>query len=220
MLRQFDLIVFDWDGTLFDSTASIAYSIQAAARDLRYSVPTLERARHVIGLGLSDALAYAVPDLRTQDVQAFIARYRYHYSLQEENICLYEGAHHLLDAITAAGLPMAIATGKSSAGLARVLKISGLERHFAATRCADQTHPKPHPAMLLEIMERLQSTPERTLMIGDTTHDMQMAKSAKTSAVALTHGAHQHADLNTYKPLALLDSLPALYRWLIEEKND
>lgn len=215
MIENFDLIVFDWDGTLIDSTATIARSIQSAAVDLGLPVPSVERARHVIGLGLRDALAHAVPQLDASNTATFSERYRHHYLSQEESLALHEGAVALLDAIVARGVPLAVATGKTHLGLMRVLEATGLRSRFAATRCADQTHSKPHPAMLLELMEELGVAPERTVMIGDTTHDLQMAVAARTAAVGLTHGAHPRAQLVAARPLAVLDSLPELNTWLL-----
>ncbi len=218
MLERFDLVVFDWDGTLIDSTATIARCIQAAAADLDLPVPDFERASHVIGLGLRDALALAVPDLDAARVAAFSERYRVHYLAAEYQCDLFEGARELIDALRARQLPLAIATGKSRAGLARALAAANLERVFAATRCADQTHPKPHPAMLLELTEELRVEPARTLMIGDTTHDLQMAAAARTRAVGVTHGAHRADALRELAPLALFDSLRELHAWLLPAK--
>ena len=171
--------------------------------------------RHVIGLGLSDALAHVVPDLEPSRAVEFAARYRHHYQTHEDRLGLYAGAQDLLKAIGQAGVTLAVATGKSRLGLARALKTTGLEGYFAGTRCADQTHPKPHPAMLLELMQELGSTPERTLMVGDTTHDLGMAQAAATAAVALTHGAHTAEQLRAFAPLTLVHSLPELQQWLM-----
>ncbi len=215
MLERFDLVVFDWDGTLIDSTATIARSIQAAAADLGLAVPDFERASHVIGLGLRDALALAVPDLEPAQVAAFSERYRVHYLMAENQFDLFEGARELIAALGARRTQLAIATGKSRAGLARSLDSAGLRGVFAATRCADQTHPKPHPAMLLELTDELMVEPERTLMVGDTTHDLQMAAAAGTYAVGVTHGAHPAAQLRALEPLALFDSLSELQAWLL-----
>lgn len=217
MRRRLDLVVFDWDGTLLDSTGTIARSIQAAAADLGLPVPPLERARHVIGLGLKDALAYAVPDLDSSGAAAFAARFRHHFLSREEHLELFDGARELLDAIAGAEVHLAVATGKTSAGLTRSLKATGLDGRFCATRCADQTEPKPHPAMLLELMREVGVTPDRTLMVGDTTHDLAMARAAGTAAVALTHGAHGRVQLSAFQPLALVDSLHQLRQWLLTQ---
>jgi phosphoglycolate phosphatase len=214
VLDRFDLIVFDWDGTLIDSTATIARAIQQAAADLGLAVPDFETASHVIGLGLSDALARAVPDLPPARAAEFAARYRYHYLANERTLSLFAGARELLTSLAAADKLLAVATGKSSAGLARALDAADLQGYFAATRCADQTAPKPHPAMLLELSDELGVAPARMLMIGDTTHDLQMAAAAGTAAVGVTYGAHPRGDLARLEPLALLDSVDDLRRWL------
>jgi phosphoglycolate phosphatase len=217
MLADFEAVVFDWDGTLIDSTPTIARSIQAAAADLGLPVPDFEQASHVIGLGLQDALARAVPTLPASRAAEFSARYRVHYLAQDHTLELFPGARELVEALSAHGMPLAIATGKSRVGLERVLQATGLGRFFAAYRCADQTHSKPHPAMLLELADELALAPSRLLMIGDTTHDLEMAAAAGAGAVGLTHGAHNVADLQRLAPLALFDSIADLHRWLLPE---
>jgi phosphoglycolate phosphatase len=215
VLQRFDLIVFDWDGTLIDSTATIARSIQAAAADLGLPVPDFEQAAHVIGLGLQDALARAVPSLPPERVQEFSARYRYHYFAAEDTLMLFAGARELIEALRERGVPRAIATGKASRGLERALQATGMTDLFDATRCADQTEPKPHPAMLLELAEEFDVAPNRVLMIGDTTHDLMMAAAARTEAVGVTYGAHPREQLAALQPMALVDSIDELRRWLL-----
>ncbi|MFZ5538774.1 MAG: HAD family hydrolase [Pseudomonadota bacterium] len=215
MRPPFDLIVFDWDGTLVDSTATIARCIQYAAADLGLRIPDFEQASHVIGLGLHDALTRAVPDLPPERVLEFSSRYRVHYLARENELELFAGARELIEALRGLDLRLAIATGKSRAGLARALAAVGLSGAFDATRCADQTHPKPHPAMLLELTEELAVDVERTLMIGDTTHDLLMARAARTHAAAVTYGAHPRAQLAACEPLVLVGSVEELHRWLI-----
>jgi phosphoglycolate phosphatase len=212
-LERFDLVVFDWDGTLINSTVTIARSIQQAASDLGLPVPDFETASHVIGLGLRDALALAVPDLPADQATKFAAHYRYHYLANEDSLELFAGVRELLDWLGGAK-KLAIATGKSQAGLARALQATQLAALFATTRCADQTTPKPHPAMLLEISAELDVGVERLLMIGDTTHDLQMASAAGAQAIGVTYGAHPRAQLAALKPLALIDSVDELGRWM------
>jgi len=214
VLDRFDLIVFDWDGTLIDSTAAIARCIQHAAADLELPVPDFETASHVIGLGLHDALAHAVPTLPRSRVAEFSARYRVHYLAGEDSLDLFAGVRELLEWIQQSDKRLAIATGKSQAGLARALSATGLGALFAATRCADQTSPKPAPAMLLELAGELEVGVGRMLMIGDTTHDLQMALSAGTSAVGVTYGAHPRQQLAALGPLALVDSIAELGAWM------
>lgn len=213
-MRRFDLIVFDWDGTIVDSAASIADCIRSAAADLELAVPTLEQARHVIGLGLLDALAHAVPGLAHDRAEEFSARYRHHYLAREPHIVLFDGMQAVLDELYASGVPLAVATGKTRRGLARAFESSGLGQLFAASRCADESHSKPHPAMLLQLADELNVKPQRMLMIGDTTHDLQMAAAAGVAALGVTYGAHLHAHLAPHAPLALVDSIAGLRAWL------
>lgn len=215
MPRPFDLVVFDWDGTVVDSTAMIARSIQKAAADLQLRVPSLERASHVIGLGLNDALAAAVPDLPVGRIDEFSARYRHHYFAVEPDIVLFAGIRELLVALAESGATLAVATGKSRRGLDRAFAATGLSMFFSASRCADETHPKPHPAMLHELTEELGVVATRTVMIGDTTHDLAMARAAGTAAIGVTYGAHPRDQLASHGPLALAGSVDELRPWLL-----
>lgn len=214
--ESYEVIVFDWDGTLVDSTGPIAQAILLAAQDLGIAVPDRAQAWHVIGLGLAQALARVVPDLPRERIREFAARYQVHYRAAEEGIGLFDGAREALDRLRARGVRMAIATGKSRAGLERSLERSGLAGHFEALRCADQTHPKPHPAMLLELAEEMDVAPARLLMIGDTSHDLQMAASAGAGGVGVAFGAHPRAELERLRPLHIFDTPGELHRWLLE----
>jgi phosphoglycolate phosphatase len=214
MTKRYDLIVFDWDGTTMDSTAFIAGSIQAACRDLGLPVPSDAAARHVIGMGLTQALRHAVPDIAEDQYVPLAERYRHHYLAQDEGMALFDGARETVMDLYARGYFLAVATGKSRRGLDRALRASDMGGWFHAVRTADMTFSKPHPAMLLEIMDELGTTPARTLMIGDTTHDLQMAINAGVNAVGMTHGAHPPEQLEALQPLALLDDFAALQTWL------
>lgn len=215
MPRPFDLVVFDWDGTVVDSTAMIARSIQKAAADLGLVVPSLEQASHVIGLGLKDALAGAVPDLASDRIDEFSDRYRHHYFAGEPDIVLFNGIRELLAVLAEGGARLAVATGKSRRGLDRAFDATGLGMYFSSSRCADETNPKPHPAMLLELTEELAVPPDRTVMIGDTTHDLAMARSARTASIGVTYGAHPREQLARFEPLGLAASVEELRRWLL-----
>ncbi|MDX9707271.1 MAG: HAD-IA family hydrolase [Azospira sp.] len=214
MAKRFELLVFDWDGTLMDSAAAIVTAIQAAAGDLGIEPPPDERARHVIGLGLGDALRHAVPDLREEDYPRMIERYRHHYLSRDHELTLFAGAGELIAELAADGFMLAVATGKSRLGLDRALKASGLGPYFHDSRCADECHSKPHPQMLDELMEAFAVAPERTLMIGDTTHDLQMAKNAGVDALAVAYGAHPPEALDALAPLARLHAVDELRQWL------
>ena len=214
MARRFDLIVFDWDGTLMDSTQAIVAAIQGAARDLGLPEPPVERASHIIGLGLVDALMHALPDLPRERYRDVAERYRHHYLSRDHELSLFDGAEALLDQLSAAGHVLAVATGKSRAGLERALDHSGVRSRFFATRCADECHSKPHPQMLEELMQESGASPERTLMIGDTSHDLQMAIAAGTDAVAVSYGAHPREQLVALSPLYCASNVGELAAWL------
>jgi len=214
MPKQFELLVFDWDGTLMDSAAAIIASIQLSCSDLGLPVPERERAAHVIGLGLKDALSYAVPELPPSDYGKLAERYRHHYLARDPDIELFPGMREMLVALKESGHVLAVATGKSRAGLERVLEATQLKPYFDSSRCADETHSKPHPAMLQELMQELLIAPGATLMIGDTAHDLQMAVSAGVAALAVSYGAHPRDKLTVFNPLACVDAPQDLAPWL------
>ncbi len=214
MAKRFELIVFDWDGTLMDSAAAIVASIQAAAIDLGLPPPTEDKARHVIGLGLREALSYALPELEAGRHRQMAERYGHHYRAQDQDLKLFDGAESLVRDLAAAGYTLAVATGKSRAGLNRALATSGLAGRFDATRCADECHSKPHPQMLEQLMEELGVPPSLTLMIGDTTHDLEMARNAGTSALGVSYGAHSREALESMAALRCVDSVAELSAWL------
>lgn len=211
---RYELIVFDWDGTLIDSAGAIAECIQQAARDLGLRVPDHARARHVIGLGLRDSLRAAVPDLPPERTMEFVACYRREFLAREHAMQVFAGVIDMLDALRARGHVLAVATGKSRQGLERALDGSGLRPYFAASRCADESTPKPHPAMLHELMQALEAEPVRMLMVGDTSHDLEMAAAAGVDAVAVSYGAHAENGLRALRPRACVGSVEALRRWL------
>jgi len=212
--KRFELIVFDWDGTLLDSAAAIVRAIQAASADLGLPVPTDARARHVIGLGLSDALHHAVPELPVEAYPQMVERYRHHYLSSDHELTLFEGTVELIAELHGKGHLLAVATGKSRKGLDRALGFSGLGQYFHATRCADECFSKPHPAMLHELMDELGVAAESCLMIGDTTHDLLMAKNAGVAGLAVSFGAHPVSQLQAEAPLACVHTPAELRAWL------
>ena len=212
--NKYSLIVFDWDGTLFDSAAVITEGIQHAARDMGLPVPDRETASHVIGLGLGDSLRHAMPTLPAERYQEFLALYRGYFLEREDTLSLFAGVPELLSELKERGHRLAVATGKPRRGLDRALQSSGLGALFAATRCGDETQPKPHPAMLLELMDQLQLRASDLLMIGDTSHDLGMAKRAGVDAVAVSYGAHPHESLRAWAPRACVSSVVELRQWL------
>ena len=192
---NFDLIAFDWDGTLFDSTAIITRCIQESIRDVGGTVPTQEAASYVIGLGLKQALAHAAPDVPPEKYAQLGERYQHHYALHVSDLNLFDGVIDMLHALKAKGHKLAVATGKSRRGLDESLKSAALKGLFDASRTADETAGKPHPKMLNELLAQFAVPAERLLMIGDTTHDLQMAVNAGCPSVGVSYGAHDDAAL-------------------------
>jgi phosphoglycolate phosphatase len=207
------LLVFDWDGTIIDSASTIAECIRDAARELGLEVPDRERAAHVIGLGLHDAMRIAVPALPAERYPEFVASYRSNFQARKDSMQLFDGMRELLDELSRKHL-LAIATGKSRRGLDRDLEVHNLKPRFVASRCADETNPKPHPAMLLELMGELSIGQSETLMVGDTSHDLEMARAAGVNALAVTYGAHPEEGLRACAPLQCFSSVAELRQWL------
>ena len=212
--RQFDLVAFDWDGTLFDSTGLITRCIQAACVDVGVAMPTTEQASYVIGMGLIEALQHAAPGLPRERYGELGARYRHHYTARQHEVMFFDGTLAMLEALKARGHLLAVATGKSRRGLDDALGTSALRGLFDATRTADETASKPDPRMLHELMNDLVVGPERTLMIGDTTHDLQLAANAGVASVGVSYGAHDHSAFAAFTPLHVAHSMAELHDWL------
>ncbi|MDE2400899.1 MAG: HAD-IA family hydrolase [Burkholderiales bacterium] len=214
--QQFDLVVFDWDGTLFDSTALITRCIQAACADLQLPVPSREAAAYVIGLGLHDALQHVAPTLPPERVPELGLRYRHHYFQRQHELSLFDGALDLLSVLKARHHWLAVATGKSRQGLNEALENVALRGVFDATRTADETQSKPHPLMLQELMAEFGVAPDRTLMIGDTIHDLQLALNAGTHSVAVSYGAHEPSAFASFPTRYVAQSVGQLQEWLLK----
>jgi len=212
--RQFDLICLDWDGTLFDSTAVIARCIQQAVVDVGGVRPSDEAAAYVIGMALTPALAKAAPDVPAEQYPALAQRYRHHYLRHQNDISLFEGVLPMLADLRARHHWLAVATGKSRRGLDEVLASRQLRGVFDGSRTADETAGKPSPVMLHELMRQFGAEPERTLMIGDTTHDLQMAVNAGCASVGVSYGAHAPGEFAMLGPRFIAHSVSELRQWL------
>ena len=214
--RQFDLICFDWDGTLFDSTAIIVRSIQQAVLDVGGAKPTDEAASYVIGMALMPALAHAAPDVPKEKYPLLGERYRHHYLATQHDISLFDGVLTMLADLKGRHHWLTVATGKSRRGLDDVLASRQLHGIFDGSRTADETAGKPAPRMLHELMREFGADLERTLMIGDTTHDLQMARNAGVASVGVSYGAHEPHDFGALGPRYIAHSVAGLNRWLAE----
>ncbi len=216
MPRQFDLIAFDWDGTLFDSTAVIARCIQQAVVDVGGQPPTREQASYVIGMGLMQALAHAAPDVPAKLYPRLGERYRHHYMAHQNDLILFEGVLPMLAELKRRQHWLTVATGKSRRGLDEALRAVELHGVFDDSRTADETAGKPNPAMLHQLMQAFGVKPERTLMIGDTTHDLQMAAYAGCASVGVSYGAHEPDAFHALGPRYVAHSVRDLHDWLLE----
>jgi phosphoglycolate phosphatase len=214
--RQFELIAFDWDGTLFDSTAIITRCIQQAVVDVGGQKPTRDAASYVIGMALMPALAHAAPDVPKDLYPALGERYRHHYMQHQNDISLFEGVLPMLQALKLRHHWLTVATGKSRAGLNEALNAVALRHVFDGSRTADETAGKPSPMMLHELMREFGVAPERTLMVGDTTHDLQMALNAGCASVGVSYGAHEPDAFHALNPLHVAHSVRGLHDWLLQ----
>ena len=213
--RQFDLIAFDWDGTLYDSTKVIVRCIQRAVVDVGGARPTDEAAAYVIGMSLGPALARAAPDVPSEKYAELGERYRHHYQAHQDDLSLFDGVLAMLQQLKARHHWLAVATGKSRRGLDEALRSAELHGVFDGSRTADETAGKPHPRMLQELMRQFGVEPVRTLMVGDTTHDLQMALNAGCASVGVSYGAHEPQAFHELRPLHVAHSVAELQDWLL-----
>jgi phosphoglycolate phosphatase len=214
--QRFDLIAFDWDGTLFDSTRIIVRCIQRAVEDVGGAVPSDKAAAYVIGMGLMDALAHAAPDVPREKYRELGDRYRHHYLAHQDDLSLFDGVLPLLQDLRSRQHWLAVATGKSRRGLDDALGAVQLKGVFDGSRTADETAGKPDPLMLHELMREFGTEPQRTLMVGDTTHDLQMALNAGCASVGVSYGAHETSEFHALGPRFIAHSVRELHDWLLE----
>ncbi|HDP90247.1 MAG TPA: HAD family hydrolase [Thioalkalivibrio sp.] len=215
MNKAFDLLVFDWDGTLMDSEARIVHCLTKSIDDIGAEPRSADELRNIIGLGLAEAIRALYAEADTAFIQAFSEAYRRHFLFEDDTpSSLFPGAREVVEGLAAAGYLLAIATGKARRGLDRVLETEGLGHLFHATRCADESFSKPHPAMLEEIMVDLDTAPGRTLMIGDTEYDMLMAHNARAHGLAVSYGVHALERLLAHASAGHIDGITELPAWL------
>lgn len=214
-MKQYDLIVFDWDGTLMDSTRQIIDCMQLAIAQLELSPLADDTVSHIIGLGLNEAVATLYPELPLQTRQKLGLHYQQNWIKNPDQAPLFTNAHNLIKQLNRQGYFLGVATGKSRKGLDKVLSNTELNDYFHATRCVDECHSKPNPEMIEQLMDFLGVMPNKTLMIGDTSHDLQMAHNAGADSLGVSHGAHSINALAACKPKAIVDDLHQLEKWLL-----
>jgi phosphoglycolate phosphatase len=214
MTRRFELIVFDWDGTLLDSQEHIVGTLFATCADLAITPPTREAAKDIIGLGLPEALEKLFPGTGPEERLRITDTYRRHFLGKPSPSKLFPGVMETLHRLHTQGYLLGIATGKGRRGLDRSLEEFGLSELFHATRCADEAFSKPHPQMLLDLLEMLGVAAANTLMVGDTEYDMQMANNADTASLAVDYGVHDKQRLMRHNPLGCINAIGEIQQWL------
>ncbi len=216
MKNRFDLVIFDWDGTLFDSVSQIVASLQWAA--LQHDVPLCaEAAKNIIGLGLPEAMQVLFP--QHVALQPKIqASYSEHYVANSHSQRWFDGVEKLLDELASQHILLAVATGKSRVGLDRVLAQTNSASRFAATRCASETLSKPHPMMLAQLLQHTGVPVSRAVMVGDTSYDLEMARNIDMPRIGVSYGVHDEKILSKYQPLAVANSIEQLTQELLVAK--
>jgi phosphoglycolate phosphatase len=217
MPEKIRLIIFDWDGTLMDSETQIVHAMSAAIDELGLQKRSIDQCRNIIGLGLKEAIDALYPGRDEAFRQQFVECYRHHWFSNTQTSELFPGARETLHLLKESGFVLAVATGKGRAGLDKVLLATELGAVFSATRCSDEARSKPHPQMLLEILQELDIEPCQALMVGDTEYDLSMAMGAGVAPIAVSYGVHERERLLEYQPLACLDNISELVDWLAEE---
>lgn len=210
----YPLIVFDWDGTLMDSTGHIVFCMREAIAELKMPSLSDQQISHIIGLGLPEAIKTLYPQSSAGDAKKLADSYRQIWLHHPFEAPLFDNALKLLHKLAEQNVLLGVATGKGRRGLDKVLNETGLADVFIATRCADECHSKPHPQMLTEIIDFCGVSAAETVMIGDTEFDLLMAKSAGAASVGIAHGAHDLPVLQACEPQAIVDDLFALESWL------
>ena len=213
--QKYKLIVFDWDGTLNNSVDHIANCIRESFREVDLPIPSISRARHVIGLGLQDAMDYLNPGMSNIMIKRVAGCYKEHFLALKPKIELFPGVSSGLKKLKDTGFLLAISTGKTKAGLENDLDQHRLKNFFNATRCADEDKPKPDPAMLRWLMDYSKVKPEETLMVGDTTHDLSMGNQINVDALGVSYGAHTCTQLLTCSPVQIVETPKDMFTWIL-----
>ena len=218
MKKSYELLIFDWDGTLADSIGRIVEAMNAAAERAGEAPSHDDAVKGIIGLALGEAIHTLYPHLTLVQLERFRQHYADIYTaLDQKPSPLFEGVVESLEAFRAEGYHLAVATGKARRGLDRVLKAHGWEDYFDITRAADETASKPHPLMLEQILAHCEVRPDQALMVGDSSFDLQMARNAGMGSVAVSYGAQSIDALKLYEPRLAIDRFSELHAWLSQQ---
>ncbi|GMR18827.1 MAG: HAD-IA family hydrolase [Gammaproteobacteria bacterium] len=220
MRNNYELVIFDWDGTLMDSEAKIIRCFEQAMADVGLASPGASEIRQIIGLGLKEAITQLLPEASDQTGLDVAGQYRQHFLHYDQTpMEFFPNVRENLRQLASHGYMMAVATGKARRGLDRILKEWDMETRFVATRCADEAFSKPHPRMLEDLLQQTGISAQRAIMVGDTTFDMEMASNAGAHGLAVSYGAHDREQLLAYAPQACVDSFDEVRAWLMQGQN-
>lgn len=212
---KFDLIVFDWDGTLINTIDWIVHCLQKAGQEYGFLAPEPQAAKDVIGLCIDNAVATLYPDANQETQKEIVTSYsNTYFSKKLSHEDFFPGVYDMLVRFKESGYQLAVATGKTRNGLIEALRATNTQDLFDITRCADETASKPNPKMLHEILDFTQIPPERTLMVGDSVHDLQMALNAHVPSVGVACGANSKESLMQYQPLLCLQQPTELLNFI------
>lgn len=211
------LYIFDWDGTLCDSKATITRAMQEAARDLGWTPLEDSVIHNIIGLSLPEALLRLYPYVSEEDRDRVRDAYAANFIAfdQAQPAQFFPQVKSTLELLKSQGHILAVATGKSRRGLDRILGVMGLEGFFHATRCADETVSKPDPLMLHELLNELGMGVDQAVMVGDTEFDMEMAARIQMPRIAVSYGAHHPDRLRAFSPEMCIDNFADILRWRV-----
>lgn len=215
-MKDYKLVIFDWDGTVMDSIDKIVACMQAAATQANLPIPTADQVKSIIGLSLPIAIEKLFPTISQQQIEQLVKAYKLHYS----DHCtvptpLFENATNLFSNLKSANKLLAVATGKAREGVIRLMAESGTTEFFDASRTADDAISKPDPDMLLQLLAELNVDASGAVMIGDSIHDLSMARNAGIDAIGVTYGVHNKAQLADYSPIAIVDDMYELEKLLV-----
>lgn len=212
--NPYSFVIFDWDGTLMDSTGRIVSAMQTSAANVELPIPSEKQVKSIIGLSMQACMDTLFPDASDDSRQRLLEEYRFQY-IEGDNTPtpLFEGVSDQLEWLKSHDIKIAVATGKARAGLNRVLTEVGLLEFFDFTICADEAEGKPHPQMVLNLMQRAEMTHQQTLVVGDSVHDINMANNAKVAALAVTSGANQHHELEPLNPKEIFQKVTEIKQW-------
>lgn len=212
--NPYSFVIFDWDGTLMDSTGRIVSAMQTSAANVELPIPSTKAVKGIIGLSMQACMDKLFPEAGEEQRAALLEEYRFQYVEGDDTPTpLFEGVMDSLEWLKGNDIKIAVATGKSRAGLDRVMKEINLLNYFDLSICADEAEGKPHPEMVHRLLDKAGHKKEQAIVIGDSIHDLHMAQNAGVDSIGVTSGANEHEELTPYSPLAVFENVIHIQGW-------